>query len=163
MRILISAAIATLLGACATAVGTGYAPSDQKGYGYSDQRIEADRYRVVFAGDGATPPELVEDLAMLRAAELALANGYDWFRVIGRSMDEEEKGGVGIGAGFGTGSVGRRSAVGVGVGGDLGTIGARKFYTARIEVLMGKGEKPEDPAAYDARSLSESLRARIGA
>ena len=162
MRAWTIALVAALAAGCATAVGTAYAPADSKGYGYADQRIESDRYRVIFAGDGATPPELVEDFAMLRAAELALANGYDWFRVVGRSMDEEEKGGVGVGAGFGTGSVGRRSSVGVGVGGDLGTIGARKFYTARLEVLMGKGEKPEDPGAYDARSLSESLRLRTG-
>lgn len=162
MRILVLAA-AGLLVACATAVGTAYGPADSKGYGYTETRIEADRFRVRFAGDGATPPEVVEDYAMLRAAELAIENGYDWFRIVGRSMDAEEKGGVGVGAGVGTGSYGRRSGVNVGVGGNLGTIGAREFYTARIEVLMGKGEKPDDPAAYDARSLIETIRSRMNA
>lgn len=162
MRLVLAAAAMALAAACATAVGTAYAPADSKGYGYSDMRVETDRYRVTFAGDGATPPELVEDLALLRAADLALANGYDWFRVIGRSMDAQEKGGVGLGMGVGTGSYGRRSAVGVGVGGDLGTVGAKKFYTSRMEVLMGKGPPPEGANVYDARSLSQSIRARIG-
>ncbi len=162
-RMVFIGAAAMLLAACATAVGTAYGPADSKGYGYTQTRIEADRYRVVFTGDGATAPETVEDYAMLRAAELAVENGYDWFRVVGHTMDEQEKGGVGVGAGFGTGSYGRRSGVSVGVGGDLGTVGGRKFYTARLEVLMGKGDKPDDPAAYDARSLIDSIRARMNA
>jgi hypothetical protein len=149
-----------LLAACATAVGTSYQPADSKGYGYSEQRVEGDRYRVTFRGDGATPAEAVEDFALRRAAELARANGYDWFRLVGRSVDEEEKGGVGIGAGVGTGSYGRRSGVSVGAGGNLGTIGAKRFYTARIEVLMGKGPVPEGPDYYDAGSVLSSVEGR---
>ncbi|MCA8890124.1 MAG: hypothetical protein KDA46_14915 [Parvularculaceae bacterium] len=162
MRILMIVAAMLALGACATAVGTAYGPADSKGYGYTQTRIEADRYRVSFAGDGATPPELVEDFALLRAAEIAVENGYDWFRVVGRSMDAEEKGGVGLGAGVGTGSYGRSSSVGVGVGGNLGTVGARRFYTARLEVLFGSGDMPADNAGvYDARSVISSISARL--
>ena len=148
---------AALLFACATAVGTGYQAADSKGYGYSDQRVEADRYRVTFAGDGATPAEAVEDYALRRAAEIARANGYDWFRVVARSVDAEDKGGVGVGAGVGTGSYGRRSGVSVGVGGDLGTIGSKRFYTARLEVLLGKGPMPEGADYYDADDVMSSL------
>ena len=157
MRHLILFASLSILAACATAVGTAYAPADSKGYGFTETRIEADRWRVVFAGDGATPPDVVEDFALLRAAELAVENGYDWFRVVGRSLDAEDKGGVGIGAGVGTGSYGRRGGVGVGVGGDLGTVGARRFYTSRIEVLMGAGDAPEEPDVYDAREVIETI------
>jgi hypothetical protein len=149
-----------MLAACATAVGTAYAPADSKGYGYTQTRIEADRYRITFSGDGATASDVVEDYALLRAAELAVENGYDWFHVIGRSLDEQEKGGVGLGAGFGGG--GRN--VGVGVGGNLGTVGAKKFYTAKLEALFGKGEKPAAEAGsevYDARSVIETIRGRM--
>lgn len=162
MRILFAAAALLLLGACATAIGTSYAPADAKRYGYSEQRVEGDRFRITFRGDGATPPEVVEDYALLRAAELAVESGYNWFRIVGRSLDAQDKGGVGIGAGVGTGSVGRSSAV-VGVGGNLGTIGARRFFTARLEVLMGKGERPEGEDVYDARSVIQSIRSRIAA
>ncbi|MEX0645970.1 MAG: hypothetical protein WD076_11715 [Parvularculaceae bacterium] len=161
MRLILAAAaagmLAAMLAACATAVGTAYAPADRKGYGYTETRIEGDRYRVSFAGDGATPQQAVEDYALLRAAELALENGYQWFRVIGKSVDAQEKGGVGIGAGVGTGSVGRSTAVGVGVGGNLGTVGARPFFTVRLEVLMGKGEKPEGADVYDAQSVIDAI------
>ncbi len=158
MRLAISAISFLIVAACATAVGTAYAPAGKGGYGYSETRIEEGRYRIIFAGDGATTPETVEDYALLRAAELALASGYDWFRVFGRVIDEQEKGGVGIGAGLGSG--GRN--VGVGVSGNLGKVGARKFYTARLEVIFAKGDKPADAqGVYDARSISESIRARI--
>ena len=105
----------------------------------------------------------MEDFALLRAAELALAGGYEWFRVTARSLDAEEKGGVGVGAGFGGGNFGRRSGVSLGVGGDLGTIGARRFFTARLEVLFGSGAAPEDAEIYDATSVADSIRARIDA
>jgi hypothetical protein len=161
MKIIFVAALLALA-ACATAVGTSYQAADAKGYGYSDQRIEADRYRVTFAGDGATPAEAVEDFALLRAAELARAGGYDWFRVISRVVDAEDKGGVGIGAGVGTGSYGRSSGVSVGVGGNVGAVGAKRFYTARLEVLMGKGSTPEGPDYYDAASLISSVEKTRG-
>ncbi len=157
-RLLVFAA-AMGLAACATAVGTAYAPADSKGYGYTDTRIEADRYRITFAGDGATPQDIAEDYALLRAADIAIANGYDWFRVVSRDVSRENKGGVGIGAGVGSG--GRN--VGVGVSGDLGTIGARPFFTVRMEVLFGKGARPEGPDYYDARAVKETVRARVAA
>ena len=151
---------ALALSACATAVGTDYGPAaSAKGYGYTDTRIEADRYRIVFAGDGATPRETVEDYALLRAADLAIAGGYDWFRVISRDVSEERRGGVGIGAGVGGG--GRN--VGVGVGGDLGTIGARPFFTARIEVIFGKGARPEGADYHDGTSVKETILSRPAA
>jgi hypothetical protein len=160
MRKSIIAAALLGLAACATAVGTQFAPADSRGYGYAATRIEGDRFRVSFAGDGATPAETVEDYALLRAAEIAVENGYDWFRVVARTIDEREKGGVGIGAGVGGG--GRN--VGVGVGGNLGTVGARRFYTVNLEVLYGKGDKPagdDRGEVYDARSVVETIRARM--
>jgi hypothetical protein len=161
MRILAISLFAALA-ACATAVGTAYGPANEKGYGYAEQRIEADRWRVSFAGDGGTPPDVVEDYALLRAAELAVEHGYDWFRVAARSLDEQERGGVGIGAGLGTGSYGSGGGVSVGVGANVGRVGARKYYTARLEVLMGKGTKPEGEEIYDARSVIAEIRGRTG-
>lgn len=157
MRILCILGVSLCLAACAATGPTTYGAADAKGFGYEETRIENDRYRVMYRGSGGMPPELVEDYALLRAAELALANGYDWFRVVARDLSGEERGGVSVGAGFGTGSYGRRSSVGVGVGGDLGRVGAQAFYTARLEVLFGSGEKPEDGGAYDAASLTGAI------
>jgi hypothetical protein len=160
MRLIVAASV-FLLAACAATGPAEYGPADSKGFGYDEQRIEEGRYRITYRGSGGMPPEVVEDYALRRAAELAVAGGYDWFRVIGRGVDGEKRGGVSVGTGFGTGSYGRRSSVGVGVGADLGRIGAQDFFTARIEVLMGKGDGPDDgPGAgevYEAQSVLESL------
>ncbi len=146
-------AAALCLVACAATGPAAYGPADQRGFGYEETRIENDRYRVVYRGSGGTPPEQVEDYALRRAAELALAGGYDWFRVASRSVSGEQRGGVSVGAGFGTSRVGRNTGVGVGVGGDFGRIGAQDYFTARVEVLLGAGAAPDGADVYDARSL----------
>ena len=159
MRMILLTAIIALTG-CATAIGTSYGPADDKGFGYQDSKIESDRFRVAFSGDGATPPDLVEDYALLRAAELTIANNHDWFRVVSRNVSREERGGVGLGAGVGSGSYGRRGGVNVGVGGNFGKVGARQFFTARLEILCGSGEMPSDDEVYDARAVVSSIRER---
>ena len=158
MRNILMIAATVMLAACVTAVGTPYGPADEKGFGYQETKLEADRFRISFSGDGATPVDVVEEYALLRAAELTLENGYDWFRVIGRSIDGDERGGVDVGAGFGSGNYGRRRGVSVGVGGNLGRVGARQFFTARLEILMGKGAQPDDSSEiYDAQSIVDSI------
>ncbi len=157
MRLIAFAAAALALAACAATGPAVYGPADEKGFGYAEQRIEDDRYRITYQGSGGMPPELVEDYALRRAAELAVQNGYDWFRVTGRDLAGEERGGVSVGTGFGSSSYGRRSSVGVGVGADLGRVGAQEFYTARMEVLMGSGDAPEDGEVYDAQSVINNL------
>lgn len=156
MRLSAIVAMMFMLFACAATGPTAYGPDDGK-FGYSDTQIESDRYRIVYRGSGGMPPGVVEDFALRRAAELTLENGYDWFRVVARDVAGEERGGVGIGAGFGTGSVGRRSGVGVGVGGNVGQVGAQTYFTVRMEVLMGEGASPEDGAVYNASSILQSL------
>ncbi len=153
MNKLIIFAVAMSLAACATVGPSNYGPADAKGFGYEETRIESNRYRITYRGSGDMPPEAVEDYALKRAGELALQNGYDWFRVIGRNTTGEQRGGVGIGAGVGGGSYGRSTGVGVGVSGDLGTIGGRDFFTTRLEVLMGEGEPPEDGDFYGASDV----------
>lgn len=145
------------LAACAAAGPLAYGSADGKGFGYADQKIEDDRYRVTYRGSGGMPPEQVEDYALRRSAEIALQNGYDWFRVTGRSLEGEERGGVSVGTGFGTSSYGRRSGVGVGVGADLGRIGSQDYYTSRSEVIYGTGDAPDDGEVYDAQSVLESI------
>ncbi|MEO1253152.1 MAG: hypothetical protein AAFW81_12505 [Pseudomonadota bacterium] len=146
-----------LLASCAAAGPAQYGPAGEDGFGYSEQKIEDGRYRIAYGGSGGMPPEMVEDYAYRRAAEIALAGGYDWFRIVGRSLSGEERGGVSLGGGVGSGSYGRRSGVSVGVGGNFGRVGAQEYYTARIEVLLGEGEKPADGEVYDARSVLDSI------
>jgi hypothetical protein len=153
MKVLTILSMVALLAACAATGPAQYGPSGASKFGYSSTKIEADRYRIVYRGSGGMPPEMVEDYALRRAAELALANGYDWFRVASRDMAREQRGGVSIGAGVGSGSYGRHGGGSVGVGGNVGRVGAQDYFTARMEVIMGNGDAPDDGGAYDALSV----------
>ncbi len=153
MKVFTILSIAVMLAACAAVGPADYGPAGASSFGYSSTKIEANRYRIVYRGSGGMPPEMVEDYALRRAAELSLANNFDWFRIVSRDIVGEERGGVSIGAGFGTGSYGRRSGGSVGVGGNVGNVGAQDYFTVRMEVLMGEGEAPDDDGAYDALSV----------
>jgi hypothetical protein len=87
--ILLVAAAALLLSACATS--NAYAPAGFNGQrgGYAEQRLETDRYRVSFAGNSVTSREQVEMGLLLRAAELTVENGYDWFSTVERATDRD--------------------------------------------------------------------------
>lgn len=145
-----------------------YSPAARPdGSGYWETRLTENRYRVTFTGRNATASETVKDYALLRAAELTIDNGFDWFQVVerendGRVIDHSEPRvsvGVGIGGGrgcggFGCGVIGSRWYTGVLVN----PVSYAGHYQTSLEILMGKGE-PEDPnKVYDARELAKNLR-----
>ena len=67
------------LSACSTATPFQPATKASSGYGYSEQRIETDRWRVNFSGNADTSRQTVETYMLYRAAQLTLNSGYDWF------------------------------------------------------------------------------------
>lgn len=156
------AAAGLVLSACASLAPYG-AQTGPGGQGYAEQRIESNRFRVTYNGVGAPGP--VMDMALLRAAELTTAEGFDWFEVTQRWADGrlDSAGGmrpslgVSYGAGRGSGRYGNYSASGVGVGVGLNFSGPSPTSTT-LEVVMGKGSKPDRPNAYDARSVQDGLR-----
>ena len=68
-------------GGCALASATGYQPTGSDG-GYSELQLAPDMYRIAFQGNTYTSQERVADMALLRAAELALAQGAPYFVVL---------------------------------------------------------------------------------
>jgi hypothetical protein len=148
-----------LLAGCASAP-TPYQAA-QGGFGYSEQQIEENRYRVSFAGNSATTRQTVEDYLLYRAAELTVQTGHDWFQVVDRNTVQEYSGsggspemGVGVGSG-GNFGVGMSFPV-------LGGGGGAGRYTASMDVVVREGEKPqEDPTAYDAFSVVSRLQPKI--
>jgi hypothetical protein len=157
--LLISLAAATLAG-CATAPTLYQPAAGRDGVGYSEYRIEPGRYRITFQGGPGAPPEQVTDYALLRAADLAIAEGYDWFRVSDRFMQGRPDRGPRVSFGVGGASFGRRSGVGVGVSSGGMSLGGGPSVAATIEVLMGKGERPRGADVYDARALRANIGAR---
>jgi hypothetical protein len=67
-----------MLAACAAP--TPYAPQQPGGYtGYTDQRLDHNRYRITFTGNSVTRRETVEDYLLLRSAEVTLQSGFRYF------------------------------------------------------------------------------------
>jgi hypothetical protein len=148
------------LAACAAAPTPYGAASDR--FGYRDQQLESNRHRVSFAGNSATALDAVQDYALYRAAELTLANGHDYFKVVDRSTDSRSSGvgGPRVGVGVGSGSSG--SSLGVGLSTMLGGGGYAETYTVTLDILTFAGAKPaDDQTAYDARELIQRLEPAI--
>ncbi len=168
------------LGACGGA--TPYQPAAQpgrnapSGYGYSEQRLEQDRFVVTFSGNSMTSRQTVETYLLFRAAEVTVQNNYDWFLTTQRGTDRRTRTVVdrayGIGPypywtpywRYGGARYGWRSwdpylgdpfwDSGV----DVRTIDR---YEASAEIVMGTGPRPDDPRAFMARDVLASLQGRI--
>jgi hypothetical protein len=155
------------LAACATAPPPPYtAAASPSSLGFSETQIESNRYFVTYRAPSGADAAVLQDYALLRAAELTLQNGRDWFWVDRRSMDEmhARSSGSSVGIGVGGGSWGRRSGASVGVGVNFPLGGGQSGPRARsatVEIRLGEGPKPDDPNAYDARSTAANLRSRI--
>jgi hypothetical protein len=157
--------VALALAACASA--PTYAPAtSQTGAGYSERQIESNRFFVTYRASGAADAALLQDYALLRAAEVTLQNNGEWFWVDRRALDEEGAydSGPRFSVGLGGGSFGGRSGVGVGAGVSFPLGGGQQTqqaHSATIEMRIGQGPKPADPNAYDAHEINTNLRARL--
>ena len=151
MRWLLPAALGlTLLCGCET---TGGAPP----IGGTATAIETGRYHVTFRGVSGASVQEVEDRALLHAANLALGQGYDWFRVISRSGGYAAPTTPQFTVGIGGATFGRGSSFGIG---GSRTVGGEPTYVADLDVVFGKGPKP-GLDAYDARGVIDSLGPRL--
>lgn len=159
-RLIIASLAALTLAACATSPTVYQPATGPQAVGYSEYRIEPGRYRITFQGGPGAPPQQVTDLALLRAADLAIAEGYDWFRVSDRFLQGQADRGPRFSFGVGGGSFGRHSGVGVGVNTSGMSLGGGPSVTSTIEVLMGRGERPRGADVYDARAIRQSLGER---
>ena len=101
----------------------------------------------------------MSDRGLLQAADLALMRGYDWFRVVDRSIDLAPPTTPRFSFGFGTSSFGRGG--GVGVGGAT-SVGGEASFIATFEVQFGRTPRPPGADVYNARSVSDTLRRRLG-
>jgi len=153
-RLAASLACLVLLGACATGAGGPGPPP----VGASEVEIEQGRYQVIFRGASGTPADEVQDRALMRAAELSLTRGYDWFRVVNRSMSMAPPTSPRVSFGIGTATYGRRSAFGLGASTARGGEGT---FVAILEIVGGRGPRPPGADVYGARSVSDTLRARL--
>lgn len=168
MRIVMLAAVAGLLAACATA--TPYQPASTDRYGFNEQRIEDNRVRITFRGNTLTERETVETYLLYRAAEVTLESGRDYFIVADRDTEERTRL---------QGSGPYRSSR---FAFDYWYFSPRRGwspwydpfwdeptsyrevtrYEAVAEIAMFNGTKPENnPDAFDARDVQRNLQGSI--
>lgn len=148
--------VALILAACAS--GPFYVPAERDGdVGYSEQKLENDRYRVSYTSRADASREEATQFALLRAAQLTLAEGRTWFDVLSNRAQaaQARSSGPRISLGGSVGSVGGRTATGLGLGASFGGGGSSVAQTVVLEVRMGDGPKPED--AYTAAALAANL------
>jgi hypothetical protein len=142
-RIGIVMASAFTLAACAS--DSFYRPAQGPGdIGFVEQRTDPARYIVTFQGKDSMEPPTVYEYALLRAAEVTLDAGYGWFYIVSR--DHGPRDGVPP-----DGYPASRY-------GEYGRYYDRGTATISLEIVMGYGRRPpQDPNAYDARSLRNDL------
>jgi hypothetical protein len=158
-QIVISLLSALALTACATPASTAYGPAaGPRSAGFSDQRIDQTRFRVTYRAP-AQQPGMAEDAALLRAADIARAEGYDWFVVTNRFIDTAGGGGPTLSLGTGGGSFGGNTGVGVGLGTSF-NLGGGAMRSVSMDVRLGRGPRPED--AYDAADVQRTVGPRFG-
>ena len=162
----------SVLGLAACASTPGYVPADDpEDVGHYSTRLGDDRYRIVYNGGRTTGLNTTRNYALMRAAELTLADGYDWFEIVDReTVTITDQGNRGSQAGFAVEQT-------YYVERNCGLLGcsrsARPWTTTRVgldsgrsvtkhshmlEIVMGKGEIPgESGNYYNAASLASSL------
>ena len=169
------AAIAVSLGLAACATPTPYQPNVRGAStsgGFSELRLEPNRFRVNFQGNSLTSRETVEGYLLFRAAELTVQNGYDWFELVDRNTDRKTR--TYVSDPFGPGPFGywgvswRYHRPGFGWGFydpfwgdpwgrdvDVNTIDK---YDAHAEIVMGRGPRPTgNVRAFDAHDVMQNL------
>jgi hypothetical protein len=163
--------IAALLSACAGQ--SPYKAADGSRYGYSDTQIAGDRYRVSFNAPASREGE-IRDYALLRAAELTLLEGYDWFVVLDRETEVERtrnQPAMSVGASRSTAVTRNCGLVACttyyhpardyGADFDTGAI-SRGSASSVLEIRLGKGVRPEGIDSFDAVEVRKNLRESLG-
>ena len=174
------AVIVLTLMASACTTPTPYQPLPSAGSergGYSDQRLEENRFRVTFTGNSMTSRETVETYLLYRAAELTIANGYDWFVMADRATERHSQ--TYLDRPFGPGPWGYWGPSWRYYGRGFGWRSWDPFwgdpfwdsqvnvqtvdrYEASAEIVMGHGPKPADNVrAFDARQVISNLKSQI--
>lgn len=168
-------AAGTVLSGCATP--TPYQPAIGQGEyrnGYSDEQIEANRFRVSFSGNSLTSRETVERYLLYRAAQLTLEHGDDYFILVDRDTEKKTRT-YATPSPFSTGPYGYWSPYWRYYRPYYGWRSWDPFwgdpfwdrdvdlrsvdrYEAIAEIVTGRGPKPaNDVHAFDARSVLERL------
>lgn len=147
--------LALFLGACATA--TPYQPKID-GYGYAEQRIAEDRFRVSFSGNRLTERSRVEDYLLYRAAEITLSEGGTHFLMTDSSTESETTYTQTVNTGFGFGYFDHFGA-GVGVG--TAHPQSSSYHAQAVIIVLDEAAERGDLRAFNARDVKKHIGERV--
>ena len=176
-RLLIAAAATAAIGAALAGCAhpTPYQPAlseSRYAFGYRDQKLDADNWRVSFSGNSVTRRETVENYLLYRAAELTVQQGFDWFEPTDRQTERHTRyyghsdpWGYGWGwsphwrywghRGWGPwGGFGGWGGWGLSSSYDIQEV---TRYEAAAEIAMGRGPAPGDRKVFNAREVMANL------
>lgn len=145
-----------LLTACSSQ--PDYRAAKGNGYGYAEQKISDNYYRVTFKARGDDSGE-AKAYALRRAAELTAEQGYDWFMVVDKETvtEREPDAASRVGTTYQHTTVqdcsllGCRSRTVTRPQYEVGlSMGGRDQVEAVLEIRLGKGVMPEGGNSYPA-------------
>jgi hypothetical protein len=171
------ATVVILPTACSTPTRYGPLSASHGNGGYSEQRIEDNRYRVMFTGNAYTSRAKVENFLLYRAAQLTVQQGFDGFTMITRATDPNvqtvvtrDPASFGYGAFWGPSWRYRRGGFGwrswdpwggSPFWGDDVDVNTITSYEASAEILMFHGKQPADQNSFDAQQVIDNLKASV--
>jgi hypothetical protein len=149
--------LAAFLAACATHPTPYQAAAGPNQFGYSEQQLEQNRFRVTFTGNSDTPRGWVENGLLYRAAEITKMNGYDYFVEVTRETEPTTRYQTTFDD-FDTGFGFYHRHFGAGWGTSYGQSYPITRYSAYADIVMMKGRKdPNDVKAYGADDVMQKL------
>lgn len=153
--VLASLALTLLLAGCATP--TPYQPA-RNGYGYHDQRLENNRYRITVTANTLTSRDTVENYLLYRAAQVTIQTGNHYFTIVHQSVvpTTTYSGTTTFGSGFGP-YYGYPYGMGLGIG--TSTLTPHTSYQASTVIVVSKSKQHARGAlqTYKAQDVIQRL------
>ena len=155
-QLLFASLVAVVLFGCATP----YQSSSFTG-GFTDTQLAPDLFRIAFAGNGRTSRDRVQDFALLRAAELSLANNFRFFAVV-ETADQSRNMTITL-----PGSAQTSGTITGGYGNTATYSGTTTYTPPQTQNIFNPGvgllvrafsEKPEGVFSYDAQFVNRSIK-----
>ena len=153
---------------CTSVPPTQYQAALENGaQGYSHIQLSDNQYRVVFKGNKSTTENDVKNFALLHAAELTTAQGYNWFTVVESDTDIETKDLTRVGPSTMKPIQGETTCGLLGcatpsspnyAGGEVTTKQVKESIMSSLLITMGKGDPKTPLEVFDAVQLAKNLR-----
>ena len=155
-------AAALVFAGCASGP-TAYGPKGAEKLGFESSKLQNNRFRVTYTA--RTADEAI-DYALLRAAQLTVDNGDDWFDVIATGGTARPRGKIGVRptVGMNPNAIlrGRLPRPNIGVNmGDVADAMKGPQATSKLEIMTGTGPKPAKPSAYDAQEVLLNIKPAV--